>query len=186
MVSPGLSSVPATRPPIITVCAPAASALVTSPENLMPPSAMTGTPARSAGPTASRIAVSCGTPTPETTRVVQIEAGAVRRVDDQYVRAGAHQRLGARLAVGAGADGRPDAEPPELVLGGVRVADRFFDVLDGDQAAELIPLADHGELLDPVAVQDLLRLLEGDARLGGDELLLGHHFAHGAVETLFE
>ena len=55
--------------------APAASALARSPENLMPPSAMTGTPAPSAASTASMIAVSCGTPTPATMRVVQIEPG---------------------------------------------------------------------------------------------------------------
>src|SRR6185503_14634175 len=39
MISPGASSVPANRLPIITVCAPAAIALATSPEYLMPPSA---------------------------------------------------------------------------------------------------------------------------------------------------
>ena len=41
----------------------------------MPPSAMTGTPAPFAASTASMIAVSCGTPTPATMRVVQIEPG---------------------------------------------------------------------------------------------------------------
>ena len=46
-----------------------------SPEYLMPPSAMTGMPDRSAAATASMIAVSCGTPTPATMRVVQIEPG---------------------------------------------------------------------------------------------------------------
>ena len=45
IVSPGLSSVPASRLPIITVSAPAAIAFVTSPENLMPPSAISGMPA---------------------------------------------------------------------------------------------------------------------------------------------
>src|SRR5216684_503874 len=42
MVSPGASSVPANRLPIITQEAPAAMALVMSPENLIPPSAMIG------------------------------------------------------------------------------------------------------------------------------------------------
>ena len=55
--------------------APAASALARSPEYLMPPSAMTGVPVFSAASTASMIAVSCGTPTPATMRVVQIEPG---------------------------------------------------------------------------------------------------------------
>ena len=55
--------------------APAASALARSPEYLMPPSAITGTSAFFAASTASMIAVSCGTPTPATIRVVQIEPG---------------------------------------------------------------------------------------------------------------
>src|SRR6266545_3676199 len=71
--SPGLSSVPASIEPIITLAAPAASAFTTSPEYLMPPSAMTGTSPAPA--TASTIALICGTPTPVTTRVVQIEPG---------------------------------------------------------------------------------------------------------------
>ena len=41
----------------------------------MPPSAITGTSAFLAASTASMIAVSCGTPTPATMRVVQIEPG---------------------------------------------------------------------------------------------------------------
>ncbi len=41
----------------------------------MPPSAITGTPAAFAASTQSIIAVSCGTPTPATMRVVQIEPG---------------------------------------------------------------------------------------------------------------
>ena len=55
--------------------APAASALARSPEYLMPPSAITGVPVACAASTASMIAVSCGTPTPATMRVVQIEPG---------------------------------------------------------------------------------------------------------------
>ena len=71
--SPGLSSVPASMDPIITDDAPAASALTMSPEYLMPPSAITGTSPAPA--TASSTAVSCGMPTPATTRVVQMEPG---------------------------------------------------------------------------------------------------------------
>ncbi len=41
----------------------------------MPPSAITGMPAFFAASTASMMAVSCGTPTPATMRVVQIEPG---------------------------------------------------------------------------------------------------------------
>src|SRR5256884_2433734 len=75
MVSPGDSSVPANRLPIITQDAPAASALEMSPEYLIPPSAMSGTSVPCAARAASMIAVNCGTPAPVTTRVVQIDPG---------------------------------------------------------------------------------------------------------------
>ena len=55
--------------------APAARALARSPEYLMPPSAITGTFDPSAARAASITAVSWGTPTPATMRVVQIEPG---------------------------------------------------------------------------------------------------------------
>ncbi len=75
MTSPGLSSVPASIEPIMTVSAPAATALAASPENFTPPSAMTGTPYLRATAETSAMAVSWGTPTPATTRVVQMEPG---------------------------------------------------------------------------------------------------------------
>src|SRR5678815_2461890 len=75
MISPGASSVPANRLPIITVCAPAAIALATSPEYLMPPSATTVVLLDASAFAQSAIAVICGTPTPATTRVVQIDPG---------------------------------------------------------------------------------------------------------------
>ena len=71
--SPGLSSVPASIEPIITHAAPAVIAFTISPENLIPPSAMTGT--SPAPRTESTIAVTWGTPTPVTTRVVQMLPG---------------------------------------------------------------------------------------------------------------
>src|SRR3954468_5935372 len=73
--SPGVSSVPANSEPTIAQSAPAASALARSPEYLMPPSAITGVPDFRASSTQSMIAVICGTPTPATMRVVQIEPG---------------------------------------------------------------------------------------------------------------
>ncbi len=55
--------------------APAAMALAMSPEKRMPPSAMTGTPRFGRPPRHFMMAVSCGTPTPATMRVVQMEPG---------------------------------------------------------------------------------------------------------------
>src|SRR5881409_835564 len=55
--------------------APAAIALVTSPEYLIPPSEMIGTSALAAAAAHSATAVNCGTPAPATIRVVQMEPG---------------------------------------------------------------------------------------------------------------
>src|SRR4029079_17979534 len=74
-ISPGASSVPARSEPTMTADAPAASALAMSPLVRTPPSAITGTPF--AARAASMIAVSCGTPTPATIRVVQIDPGPI-------------------------------------------------------------------------------------------------------------
>ena len=63
--------------PTITQSAPAASAFAISPEYLTPPSAIIGTPASRPARAASITAVSCGTPTPATMRVVQIEPGPI-------------------------------------------------------------------------------------------------------------
>src|SRR5688500_2565714 len=74
-VSPGASSVPASKLPNMTDEAPAARAFVISPEYLMPPSAITGTPDPANTFAQSAIAVSCGIPAPDTIRVVQIDPG---------------------------------------------------------------------------------------------------------------
>ncbi len=205
------------------VDAPAASAFTTSPEYLMPPSPITGTPARSATSDASRIAVNCGTPTPATTRVVQIEPGptptltadtpalisasvpsavatlppisgrfgkcdlqranrlehtrrmAMGRVDHDDVDARVDQRLRALEVIRSDADRRPAAQPPEIVLAGVRVALGLLDVLDRDEAAELALVVDDEQLLDAVGVQQLLRAVHRRAGRDGHEVPARHH-----------
>ena len=76
-VAPGASSQPARSEPSITTFAPAARAFTISPEYLIPPSAITGTPYLLATDATSYIAVICGTPIPATTRVVHIEPGPI-------------------------------------------------------------------------------------------------------------
>ena len=61
----------------MTELAPAAMALATSPENLMPPSAIKGIFFFFKASYTSLIAVICGTPTPATIRVVQIYPGPI-------------------------------------------------------------------------------------------------------------
>ena len=70
--------------------------------------------------------------------------------------------------------GRGDAQPPLLVLAGMRVGDRLLDVLDGDQADAAILVVDHQQLLDPVLVQQALGLLLADAFAHRDQAVLGH------------
>ena len=77
MTSPGASSVPAKSEPIITELAPAARALTTSPEYLMPPSEMTGTSRHRRRGRSRRPPSAAGTPTPATTRVVQMLPGPI-------------------------------------------------------------------------------------------------------------
>ena len=86
----------------MTVSAPATSALAMSPEYCSPPSPITGTPAGRQTRAASKIAVTCGTPTPATTRVVQIEPGPDAHLD--RVGTGLDQRLGAGLGRDVAAD----------------------------------------------------------------------------------
>src|SRR5438132_1657548 len=163
--SPGLSSVPASIEPIITLEAPAASALTTSPEYLMPPSAMTGT--SPAPRTASRMAVICGTPTPVTTRVVQIEPGPTPTFTASTPRSTSW-----RAAV--------------LVLVGIGVPPAFEDVLDGDEAPEDALLVDDRQLFDAVLGEEPLRLLERRADGCRDQALLRHRGANRAVELALE
>src|SRR3546814_14257569 len=63
--------------PIMTLDAPAASAFEISPEKRTPPSAMQGIPVPFNASATFEIAVICGTPTPATMRVVQIEPGPI-------------------------------------------------------------------------------------------------------------
>ena len=61
----------------MTESAPAANALDISPENLIPPSAITLTVVPLVADATSDIAVTCGTPTPATILVVQIDPGPI-------------------------------------------------------------------------------------------------------------
>ena len=91
----------------MTLDAPAASALVMSPEYLIPPSAMTGICASAAAREASITAVSCGTPAPVTIRVVQIEPGPTPTFTASTPRSSRRARSG----------GGPDVARDELHVG---------------------------------------------------------------------
>ena len=199
---------PASSEPSITVSAPAAIALTMSPEYVMPPSAITGTPSRRARRVVCQIAESCGMPAPLITRVVQIDpaptptlmasapasarastpssvttlpattgsdgqprldpldrldhAGrvAVGGVDGDGVDGPGDERLDALLDVVADADGGRAAQPAGVVAGRVRELLALLDVLHRDQPGEAAVVVDERQLLDAVALEDRLGLVE--------------------------
>ena len=99
---------------------------------------------------------------------------AVRRVDDEDVDLLGDESLRALEGVGADADRGADPQPAALVLRRERVLDPLLDVLDGDQALELAVGVDDRQLLDLVAVEDLLGLGERRPDRRGDEVPARH------------
>ena len=97
---------------------------------------------------------------------------AVRRVDDERVDPRLDERRGPLERVGPDADGRADPQPAAIVLRRERIRLALRDVLDGDEALEATLDVDDRQLLDPVAAEDLLRLLERRADGSGDEALV--------------
>ena len=84
------------------------------------------------------------------------------------------------------ADRGADAEPPAVVLAGVRVAVQLVDVLDRDQALQVEVAIDQQELLDLVAGEDAVGLFEGGVLGRGDEVALGHDLLDAEVVGLQE
>ena len=111
---------------------------------------------------------------------------AVRRVDDEDVHARPGEGLGALQCVLADADRRPDAQPAERVLAGVRILDHLLDVFDRDQALEHEAIVDDQQLLDLVAMQELARLLERRAHRNGEQRLAGHDGGDRPIEIGLE
>ena len=108
---------------------------------------------------------------------------AVRGVDDEHVDARVDERLGALERVRPDADRGADAQPALLVLRRVRVLDPLLDVLDRDQAREAAVGVDDRQLLDLVAVEDLLGLVERRPDRRGDEVARGHQRARPAASV---
>ena len=88
----------------------------------------------------------------------------MRGVDDEHVGAGRDQRLRALDRVGADTDRGADAQAALRVLRRLRELDALLDVLDGDQALDAPVVVDDRELLDAVAVQQLLGLARASCR----------------------
>ena len=110
----------------------------------------------------------------------------MRRVDDDDVHLLRDEGLRALEGVGADADRRTDLQPAALVLRRERVLDPLLDVLDGDQALEPPVGVHHGQLLDLVAVEDLLGLGERRPGRRGDEVAAGHQGRDRLGEVVLE
>src|SRR5205823_13677596 len=110
---------------------------------------------------------------------------AMRRVDADDVAPRTQERMEPFLSIRPDPHRRADQEPAMLVLGGVRELPGLLDVLDGDEALELVLLVDDEELLDAVLVQQLLGLVLRDALAAGDEIA-GHHVLDPLLEVLLE
>ena len=105
----------------------------------------------------------------------------VRAVDGQQVSFGSHHFLRALQKIAGRANRRAHAQTALRVLRGVRILQPLLDVLDRDQALEVVVIVHHQQLLDAMLVQDRLRIGQRRAHRNRDQVLLGHHFADGNV-----
>src|SRR6267142_1625688 len=177
--SPGLSSVPASIDPIITLDAPAANLPRVDSALYQRPSA------RSRRDVASHELHVGEHLTHHRRRLENTFGMSVSSIDDQDVDAGIDQCPGA-IAVIGGADSCRDTKAPVLVLVGVGEIAALVDVLDGDQSAEDSLLVDNGELFDAVLPKYGLCLVERGANRSGDEILGRHRFTQRAIEIALE
>src|SRR5206468_3211898 len=97
-----------------------------------------------------------------------------------------HERLCPLERIGADPDRSAHAQPALLVLRRLGELDLLLDVLDRDQPAQAPVGVDHRQLLDLVAVEDLLRLGERRAHRRGDEVARGHERRDRLVDVVLE
>src|SRR5664279_5547415 len=81
---------------------------------------------------------------------------------------------------------RSVAAAAERVLARARVLDLLLDVLDRDEALEIAGAVHDEQLLDAVAVKQLLGLLERGARRARHEVLLRHSLRDGEIHARLE
>ena len=110
----------------------------------------------------------------------------VSGVDDEHVDARSGERLGTLERVRADADRGTDAQAALLVLRRLRKLDLLLDVLDRDQPAQPAVGIDDRQLLDLVAVEDLLRLRERRPHGRGDEVARRHQRRDRLVDVVLE
>ena len=108
-------------------------------------------------------------------------AVAVRGIDGNDVHLGFHQGADAGHGIAANAHGGGAQQAAVRIARAVGILGGLFDILDSDQAAEVIMLIHDGQFFNAVAGQDGLGLLKRGTHGRGDQVFLGHHFANLAV-----
>ena len=77
----------------------------------------------------------------------------------------------------------PHSRRAALVTGGVGILHSLLNILNGDKALQAHVLVHNGELLNAVAPQDFLGVLQCGAHRRGDQVVLGHHVLDGLVKV---
>ena len=72
------------------------------------------------------------------------------------------------------------------VLSGVRILQLLLNVLYRDQPLQVVLIVHHQQLLDPMLMQDLFRLLERGSHRHRDQVLLRHHLINRDIEAGFK
>src|SRR5262249_28269318 len=110
-------------------------------------------------------------------RVEHVFRMTVRGIDYNQVDSGGNERFGAREPLVTDGRRSRNTKPALLVLAGVRIGHRLFDVFDRDEADTTILGIDDQKLLDAILMQQTLGLILADAFPHGDEFL-GHQIRH--------
>ncbi len=111
---------------------------------------------------------------------------AVGAVDGEDIDISADQLQSAFEKIAGGAEGGAHSKAAVGVLGGIRIFQFLLNVLNGNEATQVVLVVDDEELLHSMFVQDFFRLVEGRADWNGDQFFLGHHLIDGNVEAGFE
>jgi hypothetical protein len=104
-------------------------------------------------------------------------------IDDDHVAAGLQQAFGPGHPLVADGRRRGDAEPPLVVLAGMRIEARLFDVFYGDEANAILLGIDDEELFNAVVMEEPLRLLLAHSVADPHQVLMRHQFGDALIRV---
>ena len=113
-------------------------------------------------------------------------AVAMGRVNAQHVHLGLYQGFHTQHAVRRNANGRAAQQAAVLVLGGIGIFAALFNILNGNQAAQLILVVHNGQLFNAVGGQQLLGLLQRGAHRRGNQVFAGHNLLDASRRIRFK